>query len=259
MEQHGQVRWRRLPHWDLPGATYFVTACLEGSIPAEGKLHLEQARRALTPARNAAPAERSDAWKRLFVESDQWLDEHPAVRLLERPELARIVADAFYYWARRLYDLLAYVVMPSHVHWVFRPVGQVSNLPGSTQVGKLPHGEPDGGQVENPHNGRQVKNLPYGRSSRERIMHSIKRYTARECNRRLGRAGRFWQEESYDHCVRDDGELERIIHYVENNPVKAGLVESAVLWEFSSAHDRAALGLAVGQALVRGAGFQPAE
>jgi len=237
MEQHGRVRWRRLPHWDLPGATYFVTSCLEGSVPAVGRLSLEHLRRRLTPARDVTPAEKAEAWKRLFVESEHWLDECPAVRLLEDGNLARIVQDALYYWAGRLYDLLAYVVMPSHVHWVFRPVGQVCNLPS-------------GGQAVSP---------PTGRSPRERIMHSIKRHTARQCNLRSGRTGKFWQDESYDHCVRDDGELERIIQYVEHNPVKAGLVESAARWEFSSARDRAALKVPLGRQLFRGAGFQPAD
>lgn len=82
-------------------------------------------------------------------------------------------------------------------------------------------------------------------------MHSIKRHTARQCNRLLNREGRFWQEESYDHCVRNEDELERIIYYVENNPVKAGLAASAALWQFSSACDRAASGILIGQPLLR--------
>jgi type I restriction enzyme R subunit len=251
MEQHGQVRWRRLPHWDLPGATYFVTTCLEGSIPAEGKLRLAELRATFSSWQiAAATGPRMDSWKQLFVESEKWLDGGPAVRFLENRDLARIVMNAFYHWAGQLYDLLAYVVMPSHIHWVFRPleqvaVGQVPNLPGNaTEAGRL--------ETRPTRTGR-LKTYPT-RSPRERIMHSIKRYTARECNRLLKRMGRFWQEESYDHCVRDDGELERIIYYVENNPVKGGLVESAALWEFSSARDRASLGLLPGQPLTTPAG-----
>jgi putative transposase len=67
-------------------------------------------------------------------------------------------------------------------------------------------------------------------------MQSIKGFTARECNRLLAQAGMFWQQESYDHVVRDDDELERIIQYVLNNPVKAGLVERPELWRWSSAY-----------------------
>ena len=41
-------------------------------------------------------------------------------------------------------------------------------------------------------------------------MQSVKTYTGYCCNGQLGREGAFWQEESYDHCVRDADELERI-------------------------------------------------
>jgi putative transposase len=71
-----------------------------------------------------------------------------------------------------------------------------------------------------------------------------------ECNRKLNRRGVFWQEESYDHCVRDDEELERIINYIEQNPVTAGLVDRPDLWRFSSAYDRAVSEVLLGQPLV---------
>ena len=69
-------------------------------------------------------------------------------------------------------------------------------------------------------------------------MHSLKRYSARECNRLLGTKGAFWQYESYDHCVFDLEELGRIIDYIEQNPVRAGLVATAQDWSFSSARYR---------------------
>jgi hypothetical protein len=43
------------------------------------------------------------------------------------------------------------------------------------------------------------------------IFQSLKRHTARQSNLVLGRSGAFWQDESYDHIVRDEAELERII------------------------------------------------
>jgi REP element-mobilizing transposase RayT len=65
------------------------------------------------------------------------------------------------------------------------------------------------------------------------IMHSLKRYTARESNLLLGREGQFWQHENYDHVVRDEAELNRIIRYVLNNPAEAGLVERWEDWQWS--------------------------
>jgi REP element-mobilizing transposase RayT len=69
-----------------------------------------------------------------------------------------------------------------------------------------------------------------------RVTKSIKGYTARECNKLLGRSGEtFWQDESFDHAVRSEDEFYRIKNYIERNPVKAGLVESPEEWPWSSA------------------------
>jgi len=54
----------------------------------------------------------------------------------------------------------------------------------------------------------------------------------------LHRTGTFWQAESYDHWVRDEEELERIVNYIAGNPVSAGLVKRPEDWFFCSCHDR---------------------
>ena len=59
----------------------------------------------------------------------------------------------------------------------------------------------------------------------EKIMQSLKRFTARRANAILGLTGRpFWQDESFDRLVRNDDEFARITRYIEMNPVDAGLV-----------------------------------
>ena len=69
-----------------------------------------------------------------------------------------------------------------------------------------------------------------------RLLQSLKGYTAREANRVLDRTGEtFWQAESYDHWVRDQQEWDSIVAYIENNPVKAGLVARAQDYRWSSA------------------------
>jgi putative transposase len=68
------------------------------------------------------------------------------------------------------------------------------------------------------------------------LMHSLKRFTARKANQILGLTGHpFWQEESYDHLVRDETEFRRIADYIELNPVKAGLVTTREAFPWSSA------------------------
>ena len=218
-------RRRRLPHWDFPGATYFITACLDGSIPAEGLLDIARFRNEL--AARPRPENMSDNhWnirrsKLTFARTDEWLDRRAAVRHLADKVVAAIVADGLYYFAGQRYEMLAYVIMPSHIHWVFTPMRAWEGT------------------------------LPVGKSAREKIMHSVKRETGYRCNQQLGLAGAFWQRESYDHCVEDQDELERIIDYVELNPVKAGLAKSREQWPFSSAYDRQRWNLPVGRALAR--------
>lgn len=223
------IRQRRLPHWDVPGATYFVTSCLAGSIPAKGLLDIANYRRELErrhPPADATPADWDYQREKLtFGRTDQWLDSEPAVRHLADPRLAQVVVDSMLHFADERYELLAYVVMPSHFHWAFRPLDAWVDSLGPTTEKRPP---------------------------RERVMHSLKTYTARECNQLLAHQGSFWQRESYDHCVRDEDELYRIIHYVEQNPVKAGLVADADGWAFSSARLRTQLGIRCGEPIRKG-------
>ncbi len=162
--------------------------------------------------------------KLVFARFDGWIDRSPAVKRLENPEVARIVCDAFLYFADIRYDLLGYVVMPSHFHWVFHPRNEWFE-----------------------------KNRKVGdeRSPRQWIMQSIKGFTARRCNEVLGLSGAFWQDESWDHVVRGDDELERILRYVEENPVKARFVKTPEDWLWSSARHRKERSVEPGQFLIR--------
>lgn len=105
--------------------------------------------------------------------------------------------------------------MPSHFHWLFQPRTQWIETLEETN-----------------------KQTP-----RQRITHSINRYTSLTCNKILRTEGEYWQHESYDHWVRDIDELERIMRYIEENPVKAGLVKTPETWPYSSAYLRKQLGL----------------
>jgi|SRR5580692_8146660 putative transposase len=67
------------------------------------------------------------------------------------------------------------------------------------------------------------------------LTQELKGASARRLNAILHRTGRFWQAESFDHWVRNEGQFVRIKNYIENNPVKAGLVAKAEDWPWSSA------------------------
>jgi putative transposase len=72
-----------------------------------------------------------------------------------------------------------------------------------------------------------------------KLTKSLKGITAKRANAMLALTGRpFWQEESYDHWVRDEREMERIAAYIENNPVRAGLAARPEDYAWSSARER---------------------
>jgi type I restriction enzyme R subunit len=219
-----RIRRRYLPHWDVPHAPFFVTTCLEGSIPAAGLLEVARYRREIyqrSRPSDASPASwQISCWKKTFVRTDEWLDRGPANRVLENPALAKIVVEAIRFFAGERYDLFAFVVMPSHFHWLFQPRADWA---------------------------KTIKEKR--RTARERITYSVNRFTATACNKHLRRKGSFWQKESFDHWVRDVDELERIIRYIEENPVKAGLAASPEIWPYSSASLRVMLGLEWGEPL----------
>jgi putative transposase len=72
----------------------------------------------------------------------------------------------------------------------------------------------------------------------DQVLHSWKSYTAQKANEALGRKGPFWAREYYDRYIRDDQHFADAVAYIEQNPVKAGLVETAAAWRYSSAARR---------------------
>jgi hypothetical protein len=70
-------------------------------------------------------------------------------------------------------------------------------------------------------NGMRGLSCPTPRSCRDAAIPPI---TARQANTLLARTGHpFWQYETYNHLIRNSDELNRVIRYIEGNPVRAGL------------------------------------
>lgn len=200
---------RRLPHIQLPGETFFVTFRLAGSLPvamiyalqAEAELAMAEAEREPDPAVRLARLHLEH--RRFFAKWDKELDKGLGPVWLSNPAAAALVAECLHFHDGTRYVLLAFCIMGNHVHVVFAPLLKE-----------------DGTYY-----------------SLAQIMHTIKGYTAGRANRLLGRSGAFWQHESYDHVVRDAAELDRIIVYVVNNPVKAGLVSQWSDWPWTYLRD----------------------
>lgn len=202
------IRYKRnLPHIHPEGYPLFVTIRLADSLPLEVLAELkEQRERALNARPNISASDCYDIEKRHFGRFDKYLDrcEH-GPRWLEREEIARIVMDKILDLDKSRYDLYTCSIMPNHAHLLFDSL--VAD--------------------QSKHKGMSAK---YPVTETLRL---LKGSTARDCNLRLNRNGRFWHHESYDHFVRDKQELERIIKYILNNPVKAGLIKEWTDWKFT--------------------------
>jgi REP element-mobilizing transposase RayT len=122
---------------------------------------------------------------------EDYFDRGMGACSLRNPRIANLVADALRFWHGKRYRLLAWCVMPNHVHVIFRlfPGQELSDTVGGW-----------------------------------------KSYTAKRASRILGRTGTFWQREYYDRLIRKEGELDRAMDYVLRNPEKAGLKDWNWVW-----------------------------
>lgn len=124
------------------------------------------------------------------------------LKLLEADAAASVIEDALLYFDGERYRLLAWCVMPNHVHVV----------------------------------AEQVEGWPLAH-----VVHGWKSFTANAVNRALGRSGSVWMREYFDRFMRSDNHLGATIAYVENNPVAASLVPRPEDWRWSSARRRVSL------------------
>jgi len=65
------------------------------------------------------------------------------------------------------------------------------------------------------------------------VVGSWKRFSARMANHLISRSGPFWQDDYWDTYIRDERHFESTVGYIENNPVKSGLVAAAEDWLWS--------------------------
>lgn len=195
---------RRLPHIHPEGRIFFITFSLVNAIPVDVLERLKAERE--QELCQVSPAQYYTIQKKHFGKYDAWLDRcENSPRWLEKAEIASIVANEIQRMKGERYSLIAYCIMPNHVHLLLELLSPIKAQ----------------------HDGRTAK---YPLTDTLRL---LKGRTARACNLAVHRDGQFWQHESYDHFVRDEAELGRIIAYILHNPVKAGLVKEWGEWAFS--------------------------
>lgn len=174
-----------LPHFDMPGTWQMINYRLADSMPVS----------------------RRQEWESLFnikddlqryAKIEDYLDRGLGDCTLHDSRAASIVEENWLHGDGQQYRLLAWVVMPNHVHLL-------------VEIWQTP-------MVE--------------------LIKAWKGYSARHVNRALERRGTLWQDKYWDRYTRDEAHYRKVVHYIENNPVKAGLVKAPEEWPFSSARFR---------------------
>ncbi len=174
-----------LSHRDEPGLIQFVTFHLADSFPAT------------LGAQWAALLEIEDNRERR-KQLETYLDKSKGVCYLRRRDIASLVEHSLRLFHGKRYDLRAWVVMPNHVHALFK-------------VDTTPMSE---------------------------IVEGWKSCSSREANMVLSRRGQFWADDYWDTFMRDAEHELKTRRYVENNPVKARLAREPRGWLWSSARHR---------------------
>lgn len=187
-----------LPHWTRDGGFYAVAFRLHDSLPAHVVAEWKAEHQRLLNKRTSSVADEKQLQELFSNRVERHLDAGCGACWMRMPAIADIVADALTYFdgvkdlrrgtgcqpVESRYRLLAWCVMPNHVHVVLRP---------------------------NP--GHELKH----------ILHSWRSFTANEANKLLCPTGASWQPEYYDHLIRDEDDLFHAIEYALNNPLAAGL------------------------------------
>jgi REP element-mobilizing transposase RayT len=169
-----------LPHFDSPEIIQFIAFRPADSLPRSVVETLRM---------------QDDAIRLI----DEKLDAGAGACWLSRGDIAALVQDALLHFDGSRYRLIAWCLMPNHVHTIIEIVDD---------------------------------------HSVSETVRSWKSFTARRANEILNRTGAFWHPDYFDRYMRNEGRLERTIAYVENNPVKARLAVSADDWSWSSASFR---------------------
>jgi type I restriction enzyme R subunit/putative DNA methylase len=196
-----------LPHCDFPNLVQFVTFRLADSMPEsrrgewEHLLKIEDSRERRTKL-------------------EEYLDRGVGECHLRDPRIARIAEDALLHFHNIRHELLAWCVMPNHVHVLvdvrMTPLWKIIQnwkVRSAREAGKLL-------RLERRAPARRVAGASMNAPSWCSALRT------------------FWQREYWDTFMRDEGQERKAVRYIENNSVKAGMCRTPEDWPFSSARFR---------------------
>ena len=191
---------RHLPHWRVLDRPYFITFRLKNTIPEDIVIELNSERIRLEQAKaNQEEIDKFEQYK--FTKIEFILDNlNNDLCYLNNPKIAALVVNSFNFIEKNFKWIFpCFTVMPNHVHCL------------------------------------AVKQ-PDTEVSVEVALGSLKQHVSHEANKILGTKGRMWCDENYDHWCRTPESVEKIIKYIKNNPVKAGIIDDWRDWKWTVCH-----------------------
>ncbi len=184
------------PHWSQAGAIVFVTFRTADSIPKNVVERWNREKQNWMTKKGFV----GESWQQLLTKlskedeikfhqhfnrcRENCLDTCQGECHLQNPEFAEIVADSLMHFDGERYRMGDFVIMPNHVHLLCA--------------------------FSNEANMRDQ-------------FDSWQKFTATKINRVLGRRGKFWQGDPFDHLVRNPRQYDYLRSYIEDNPKKACL------------------------------------
>jgi len=204
MEELNIHYWSHGPHYQFRESIVFITWRVAGTLPAHLLDMFQQLKVTETELETISDLNRIKAENarlfRLYQEYDQELVkwQTPGFSLNDEA-FAAILTNAFHFHASKKYELHAYCVMSNHGHLLIR-------------AGK--HGNGDYYHIAD-------------------LIRALKRYTAYQINKLLGKSGKFWDDYYFDRIIRNERNYAAVVEYILNNPVTAGLVSKSEDWRDS--------------------------
>jgi putative transposase len=191
---------RKLPHWQPPEETFFITYRLAGSIPVSIIAKLQQEYFTEKQHPDNQTLEKKEAIRnKHFLAFEHELDNNlNEPHWLKEEKIAAIVMESLLFNDTKLYTLLAACIMSNHVHILIRLLPTAPTL--------------------------------------NTILQNHKKFTAVQSNKFLQRSGQFWTEESFDIIIKDNSHFYNTVYYIIQNPVKAGLVSDWYNWKWTYLH-----------------------
>ena len=192
------------PHWSHAGAIVFITFRTHDSIPSEVLEQWDRERHEwllqrgcetgahwTVVAKTLSARDWADFQKTFNRQREMFLDTCHGRCLLRQPELAQIVADSLVHFDGQRYRMGDFVVMPNHVH-----------LLAAFSTAEAMKAQCD----------------------------SWLHYTAFRINRAINEKGKLWQQEPFDHLVRNPKQYDYLRRYIADNPHKARLEPAEYLY-----------------------------